>query len=302
MNNKGYIPFVSKSNLGNEKDYSLVSLEASRNKNTAIVTFVVGKKYLESFNETFGPSIRQYAKKIGREFVSVSDFIVPTSKHPSWQKLMIFKSELLSGYDRVLIVDGDIYITRHAKDIFEVIGERPWGIVKNNPYDLASFAKSDLTLYKYCPLENRPDFVVNGGMFMISREYQHGLEKIFHTQEEQVCYEQGPLSYFLLNDARGVVLPPLFNTVVSSYIEAYGCGLSVVLRMYDEASFLHFAASKWRSLFIFIRWFDTTDSDVAKKIVRFFGQKKFDFLTAPLITLLQRMMGSYTYRFKKYFS
>ena len=112
----------------------------------------------------------------------------------------------------------------------------------------------------------------------------------------------GALSYFLLNEGRGIILPSEFNTIVVSYIQKYGHALSTILKMYDEASFIHFAAGKWRSVFLFIRWFDTTESQFAKKIVRFLGRKKFDFLTAPVFKLFQRCVGIYDYRFKKFFS
>jgi hypothetical protein len=112
----------------------------------------------------------------------------------------------------------------------------------------------------------------------------------------------GPLSYLLLNEKNGIILSPEFNTIAISYIQKYGCGLSSILKMYDTASFIHFAASKWRSVFYFIKWFDTTESNTAKKIVRFLGNKRFDPVTSFAFKLAQRGIGIYNYRFRKYFS
>lgn len=272
--------------------------------NRAIILFAVGKEYLNNFNRTFRPSVEQYAQKINTTTVIVDQIIKPSSSQIYWQRFLMFSHPEVAKYKKVLMIDSDIYITKHAKDIFDAIRESPWGATKNNAYDLPKLAGTDLLCFESCPVENRPKFLLNGGVYVISQSYKKDLERLYeqYSIKEHRGYDMGPLSYFLLNEKRGIILPPEFNTIVLSYIEKYGCALSSILKMYDDNSFLHFAASKWHSVFIFIKWFDNTESSLAKKIVRFLGKKQFDFITAPIFKLFQCFVGVYNYRFKKYFS
>lgn len=270
----------------------------------AIVTFASDKEYLENFNKTFRPSVERYAQKIEKDLIIVTAYIRPSPRRAFWQRLVMFSHPEVSKYDKVLMIDADIYITKHAKNVFDAVGMYPWGIAKNNAYDLPKYATGDLKYYDDCPTENRPTFAGNGGMYVISRSYKDELEKIYdeyHLKESR-GYEVGPLCYFLFNEGKGIILPPEFNTLVLAYMEKYGHSLSSVMRMYDEASFLHFAAGQWHFLFLFLKWFDTTNAITLKKIVRFFAKKKFDSITGPFIAFAQRCVGSYEYRFQKYFT
>jgi len=282
-------------------DYKFIVMN---NSDRAIVMFAIGEKYLKSFNETFRPSIERYARKINTETIVVEELIRPSSKKIYWQRLVMFSHPVISKYDKVLMVDSDIYITKHARNIFDVVGERPWGICKNNAYDLPTLALTDISCYEDCPKKNRPSFLTNSGMYVISKSYQNNLEKIYAENQirEARGYDMGPISYFLLNDKNGVILSSEFNTIVVSYIEKYGCALSSILKMYDSASFIHFAANKWHSIFIFVRWFDTTEFYLSKRLVRFLGRRQFDFITAPAFKIFQHLVGIYNYRFRKFFS
>lgn len=269
-----------------------------------IVMLGVGEEYLKNFNETFRPSIEAYAKRIRVPTIVIEEVICPSKTRIYWQRFLLFSHPRVAENEKILMLDSDIYITKHAKNIFDAVGNYPWGICKNNAYDLPKLAITDMYCYEDCPEENRPDFLTNSGMYVISKEYKDSLEKIYNQNQikEARGFDMGPLSYLLLNDGKGIILPPEFNTLVVSYIEKYGCSLSSVLKMYDDNSFLHFAASKWRSIFYFVRWFDTTDSEFAKRIVRFFGRNEFNFITSRLFKIFQWSFGVYGYRFKKYFS
>lgn len=270
----------------------------------AIVAFAVGDEYKKNFNQTFRPSVERYAKKINTDLIIVDNIIRPSKSKIYWQRFLMFSHPQISKCSKVLMVDSDIYITKHAKNIFSAVGDYPWGATKNNAYDLPGLAETDQLCFESCPQENRPDFLLNGGVYVISSSYKNDLEGLYeeYSIKEHRGYDMGPLSYFLLNEKNGIILSPEFNTIVISYIQKYGCSLSSILRMYDSASFIHFAASKWRSVFIFIKWFDTTNSEMAKKLVRFFGKRQFDFITEPLFRFFQRCVGMYNYRIKKYFS
>lgn len=268
-----------------------------------VVMFGIGKEYLNNFNKTFRPSILRYAKKNKIDSVLVDEQIRPSNKKIYWQRLLMFSHPIVSKYDKVLMVDSDIYITKHAKNIFDVVGEKPWGICKNNAYELASLNITDPYCYEDCPKENRPNFLTNSGMYVISKSYQKDLERIYDENQikEARGYDMGPLAYLLLNDGKGIILPSEFNTIVVSYLEKYGCALSTILKMYDDASFLHFAANKWLSVFIFIRWFENANTNV-QKAVRFLGNRRFDFITSRFFRIFQKFLGIYNYRLKKSFA
>lgn len=267
----------------------------------AIVTFATGKKYLKNFNETFRPSVERYSKSINTDLVVVEEFIRPSSKHTFWQRLLMFSDPRIAANDKVLMIDADIYITKHAKNIFDAVGEKLWGISKNNAYDLPNYAITDQYYFNDCPKEGRPPFAANSGMYVMSRTYKGELEAIYdeYSERESRGYEAGPLFHFLYNDGKGIILGPEFNTLVIAYMQKYGHSLSAVLKMYDTSSFLHFAAGKWRSIFFFIRWFDNTESRFAKKVVRYLGTSRFDRLTSALFSVFQRAVGIYDYRIKK---
>lgn len=267
----------------------------------AIVTMAIGDKYLRFYDKTFRKSQERYAKGLGIDFKVVTDMVVPSPKHPSWQKLLLFTLPDFSDRQSLLFMDADIYVTRHARDIFKAVGNRPWGIAKNNAYDLASLSITDQQLYLRCPASNRPSFVVNCGMFVVTPSYRDRFKSIFQSNEEQPCYEQGPLSYFFLNENKGLVLDSEFNTIVISYLEAHGRGLSSVLQMYASSSFIHFTAGKHRSVFYFVKWFDGVDSRLVKRSIYYFAHKRFDPFTASLFRFSDRCIGIYGFRIKRFF-
>ncbi len=272
-----------------------------RNTKSVVITTVMGEKYTKVYQETFRQSQLNFVNRINSNFIIIDRDIEISLKHshPSWQKLLMFRREDIFKYERVLFIDADVYITKHAKNPFEVVGDVSWSMAKNNAYDLPVPAISDLKLYYQCPESNRPDFMLNAGVFIVSKACKPILEHIFYSYTEQPCYDNGPFSYHLLNSPNGVILPSEFNTIVFSYIQAYGCSLSSILNLYYNNSFLHFVASKWRSVFYFIRWFDNADSVFLKKIVRFFGKKEFDFITIRIFKLTERIWGIYDFRIKK---
>jgi hypothetical protein len=267
-----------------------------------ILVMAIGEKYLNFYNNNFRESHERFAKKINRELVVLSEFIESfPGKYPAWQRLLMFRHPKIAPYDKVLMIDADIYITRHARNPFEVCGDKPWGVVHNNPYNLASLAKSDLELYAFCPKENRPNYQLNLGMYVISKQYQPVWERLFYESPEQPCYENGPLSYFLINEGKGMILPPEFNTLTSPYREAFGNGLSTVIKMYDENSFIHFAGGiHWPILWI-IRYIDTHQNPITK-LLRFLGQRRYDKITEKAIESAHKLVSAYNYHIKKRFS
>lgn len=268
-----------------------------------VVIVAIGQKYLNIFKKRFGDSIANYANKIGAELVIVDDWIGPRGKHASWQKLLMFDHPRIAKYNWAFFLDADIFATKHAKDPFLIVGDKPWGIVNNNPYNFDYLTKTEPALYDCCPKENRPNFVVNTGSFVIRKTYKPLLEKVFNDYPEQGCRENGPLSYHLINDGEGVYLPPEFNVMVFPYRATHGQGLSKVIKMYEESSFIHFAGGKGNLLLPLLKYIDKTEKSVLKSIIYFFGKEKFDPMTGFLINKLDKFLAAIKYhvlrRFKK---
>ncbi len=204
----------------------------SLDNNVAMVVFAIGISYSRAYNKNYRPSHERFSKKYSIPLIVIEHEIASSKKHPSWQKLMVFSHPKLAGFDKVLIVDADIFITRHANNLLSVTSKALWAAVHNNAYHLPSYEKTDPELYINCPPENRPSFVLNCGMFVIDRSYKSTIESIFKDYPEQNCYEQGPLSYCLINDERGMILEPEFNTIVQAYIKSRGSTLRSIIDMY----------------------------------------------------------------------
>lgn len=67
------------------------------------------------------PVIEGYAKKIGADFVPVSDECVP-HHHTHWEKMRV--AAVLEKYDRVAWFDGDVIVNPRAESIFDLVPEQ----------------------------------------------------------------------------------------------------------------------------------------------------------------------------------
>ena len=273
------------------------------NDRKAIVTFATGRKYLLDFDRTFRPSLERYARSTGHDLVIIPELIRPTDKPRFWfwQKFLVWEHPVVKQYGRITLMDADIFVTRHAKDVFAAVGDLGWGMVVANPYNDPVNAVTDLRYYDDCPAANRPPVAGNVGVTVISRKYEPDLLTLYdqYAGKEARGYETGPLCYLLFNDEKnGVYLDAEFNVPVTLYIRKHGHSLSSILRMYDGASFIHFVGGKWRSVFYFLRWFE--GSPVwQQRLVRWAARPGLDGITSAGFSSLQWMTGIYEYRIRK---
>jgi hypothetical protein len=179
-----------------------------------------------------------------RNTLSFSD-----SKSLLWQKLLVFETKTISNFKRVMLLDADIWINKFDENPFNLVPYDNWGLCKNNAFDLKTYHKSDLRLYNKCPLENRPDFVLNTGFYILNKNiHSKKMRFIFDNYDTQICEEQGPLSYHLLTEFPGVILPFKFNNIVASFMEKFGYSFSSIIKLYEESNFLHFAGNVNRKI------------------------------------------------------
>ncbi len=212
---------------------------------SAIVTIAIGNQYLKFYNKYFRPSHEAFAKKIDVPLIVIDNHIdeteLGTSRHPAWQKLNIFKSPLTHEFDQLCWIDADMYITDSSLNPFDLVDINNWAAVRNNIYNLDSYRVSDLELYKFCPSTNMPDYLLNTGFFIVNR-YHHSklLDYVYENYSEQQCYENGPLSYHLLNTAGGIELSDKFNKIVMMHMHVEGTSLYSTYKLVKGAYFIHF--------------------------------------------------------------
>ena len=236
--------------------------------NEALVTCAIGDKYLQYYNLHFRSSQERFAKKIGRPLVVIEDYIdtseLAIQKHPAWQKLLIFNAPQLKQFNRLCWLDVDIYVTRDSQNPFDFVGQSEWGAVVNNPDNYPKLAKSDLNLYANCPQKNRPNYLLNTGFFVVNREnHQDTLEYVYKSYSEQPCYENGPLSYHLLNTPNGKELPRSFNELTANIrLANYKSIISelrnviTIYKLVKKSNFIHFAGGVNLDLLRTVKRFD----------------------------------------------
>jgi len=276
-----------------------------KSKENVVVSTVTGEKYTKMYESLFKDSQTRYVNRLNLSFVFIREFIEHSLRHThvSWQKMLMFRHPEIAPYKRVLFIDADIYITRHARNPFEIVGDKIWAEADNNPYKVPYLTENDPKLYDYCPKENRPEMMLNGGVLVITKDTSYVMEKVFYGYNEQPCYDNGPLSYHLLNTPGGMVLPSEFNTLVVAYRMAFGRGLSVILKMYQESSFLHFAGGPIKTMptLQIVKYIDMHPDALCTQIIYFLGKKNLDPVTAPLLNFIGKIIAIYDYHIKRRF-
>ena len=215
----------------------------------ALVVLVVGDKYIAEYNKYFKPSHERFAKKYNLPLIIFERYIDALSegkRHPSWQKLLIFEAEETKEFDRLCWIDADIYITAHAKNPFDFVAADEWGMVKNDLRGMDYYIQSDLNNLQFCPQDNRPQYLYNGGFFIATRKQHASILRFVYDKYDlpyfdfKNSFEQAPLSYHIHNCKPGKELGFEFNAQVLSYCILNGSSVWGFKTFYLENSFLHF--------------------------------------------------------------
>jgi len=213
---------------------------------SALVTLLVGEKYKEFYDIHFRPSHERYAKKIGVPLIIIDELVDKSEfgegKAPSWHKLLVFKHPKLHGIEQICWLDADIFITEHSSNVFNEIPLNYWAGVKNDLRGMEYYQGSDQNELRYCPKENRPDYLINGGFFVANRkEHAADMERIFYDYPNDLrSWEQGPLSYYWKNKQPGKELDYKYNVSVISYIVRTGSYINSFKKLYNDNYFIHF--------------------------------------------------------------
>lgn len=91
----------------------------------AVVTIVCGP-FFKQMAEVTHPTIKEYAEKIGADFVVWGEEEAKSHIHPDFVKLDFHK--LFERYDRILYIDTDIIVREDAPSLFDVVPEDKLGL------------------------------------------------------------------------------------------------------------------------------------------------------------------------------
>lgn len=239
----------------------------------AIVTIVTGDAYTHVWRTKALPSWERYAQRHGYEIIvfdqPLDDSPKAQERSPSWQKLLVLGHPRVAPFERVLWLDADV-IVNDAVAPCPVEQTPPQYIGAVRDQALASHpplahvltrinnsfhgTAAELTRYLFenNGLSVAGDYLLNGGVLVLSPQHRELLEHVYHT------YQQGPLSYFeqvglsweLLTHKLHHQIDPRFNllwlerqALMAPFSQWTVSTRSICMAAaLDDCFFLHFAA------------------------------------------------------------
>jgi hypothetical protein len=212
------------------------------NRTKAIVTLVVGDRYLHHWKNNCEANWNAYAARHGFDVICLDkpldDSARARNRSPAWQKCLILGQDVLQKYERVVWLDADIVINHHAAPpidagvpIEKVGAVEEFSFARDHgPYPRQSLERlysywgksivnySSKEYYANYGLPSGFDKVVQTGVLVLSpRHHRALLEKVYHDHEEkggpEWNYEMRPLSYELLKADAVHWMDPRFNLV-----------------------------------------------------------------------------------------
>jgi len=99
----------------------------------AIIIFTLGDRYEKMF-EVFKPSVEKYCKKYDIEFIQLKEYRPGEPFDYNWKTLVVTE-EWCKKYERVAVIDADIYISENALNIFDGIPDGKIGITRESTYN-----------------------------------------------------------------------------------------------------------------------------------------------------------------------
>jgi hypothetical protein len=198
----------------------------------AVVIFVIGEKYNETFNNFFKKSVEQYCNKYNYDLIILNDFLKKEQyidrKKFYWQRLLIPKKFI--QYDFVLSLDSDIYINENAPELpLAYIPEGKIAAINERKYlgnyewrekiQIANkWEQTGKDWYKLSNEEKKYNDHINGGFVLYQPKY-HGdlMEKLYNENiNNYMKYHQDDqsfLSSYLIDNKMIYWLDERYNRV-----------------------------------------------------------------------------------------
>lgn len=156
----------------------------------AIVTVTIGPEY-SKLAELTHPAMRQYAKRIGAEFV-VIDSVEKSSPTAHFAKYRLY--DLLKKYDRILYIDTDALVVPDCPDLFKLVPEGRLGVfLEDDGTRLAGRADE---IQKICgKIEGWSGTFFNSGVMVLSSDHRGMFDPGFQQNSLGSEYEQAQLNW-----------------------------------------------------------------------------------------------------------
>lgn len=123
----------------------------------AIVTFVIGEKYQQMYDQFFRPSVESYCKKFDIELKLITEPLGEFTEKQSLccQKLLLCSQEWAKEYDAICWMESDILISPNALNIFDEVTDNKILFAEDeNNFEYWSYLKrnnrcdTDFNMYK----------------------------------------------------------------------------------------------------------------------------------------------------------
>lgn len=176
---------------------------------TAVVTICIGEFY-KKLSEITHSMIKNYAKKIGADFICITETTLP---YVGYEKFQI--GNLLEKYDRILYIDSDIIVSPNTPNIFDIVPEDMMGLLDEHPlgYDhkFIDFLREYGPEYLEDWAKHRKCY--NTGVFVCSKQHKDVfvLPKVFINHYQEQSY----LNLRLLQEKADIFdLPHQYNRMI----------------------------------------------------------------------------------------
>jgi len=215
----------------------------------AIVTLVIGKRYLNRWKRLCENNWRKYAEKHGYDLIVIDTPLDSSeraqNRSPAWQKCLILSQEFSQQYERVVWIDSDILINSSiAPCIVEDVPTEKVGATDEwssptlqlyaqtleRKYEYFKYAGLDIIhdnpakkFYSNYGLPPKFDRTVQTGVMVLSPSHHRQiLEKVYFEYEDkgksQWNYEMRPLSWELLEADSVHWIDHRFNLIWMDYL------------------------------------------------------------------------------------
>jgi hypothetical protein len=218
-------------------------------KRAAIVTLVVGEKYLEAWKKYCAAGLQAYAQKHNYDLIVVTKPLDEAERakgrSAAWQKCLVLSQEFAQPYEQIILLDGDIVINAEAAPsvIEQVPVDRVGGVISGShihedlravllsrmrgpdrPYQRGpqAWIEDQRRYYREHKLSELDEIVQTGVLVASPRHHRQLFEKVYHEEYADTrAYEQIPLSHALLTSGVFQRVDTRFNSVFFETMRVY---------------------------------------------------------------------------------
>lgn len=220
--------------------------------NKAIVSIIIGKRYISFWQKYGRKSWEIYAKKYGYDLVIIEEVLDKSERAQSrsiaWQKCLILSHPLVTKYEQIVWLDSDIIINNERApditcnvDLKSIAGVNQWSIpdLESHPIfvrrsqnfhsidDASANYNNEKEYYTFYGFDKGFDKVLQTGVFVASPAHHKDLFRYVYDEyegkpNEYNHYEMRPLSYETLKQETNIIwLSSKFNYLTAASMFIY---------------------------------------------------------------------------------